>query len=84
MTQVLVQIDDDPPEVATVASVIEANAEDEDVAEALRSLRVGETVTFGGGGQPIVTITDLASAAPSCKPGGARRPGRRRLIDSRW
>lgn len=63
--RVQIQTDDDPAEVATLASVLADNGDDEDVVEALKGLNVGDTVTFGGGAQPLVTITGLASATPS-------------------
>ena len=65
-THVRFDVEDDPePEVCSLADALVVNADDEETVEALRSLKVGEVVVFGGGAQPLVTITGLASAEPA-------------------
>ena len=41
----------------SLAEMLEANAEDEELVEALRQMQPGEARNFGGGAAPITTIT---------------------------
>jgi hypothetical protein len=53
------QIDNDPT-TYTIDEMLEANEGDEAVAEALPTLAVGETATFGGGGAAETRVTRVS------------------------
>jgi len=92
-TDLVLTFEGDAPARCTLTEMLDANADDPDVCEAARSLKPGESVTFGGGAAPLVTLSRLEECTTAatgvttparCSPGWCARgtrasaPSRRR------
>jgi len=51
---------DGASETDTLQSFLEENRHDEEVCEAVRSLGVGGSVSFGGGASPLFTVVRIS------------------------
>ncbi|MDP3767823.1 MAG: hypothetical protein Q8S13_07395 [Dehalococcoidia bacterium] len=62
--RLIVQPEDEAPFLTTLAEFCRDNAEDADVCRAARRLRVGESISLGGGAAPYFTITRPRTRKP--------------------
>lgn len=54
-----IALDDDAPETGTLADFADANDGSPDLVAQVARLRIGESITEGGGAAPTVTITRI-------------------------
>lgn len=60
VTHVAVDFDDDETIIGTLSEFYESNAHDAELVEAVAALQPGESITVGGGAQPLVKVTALS------------------------
>ncbi|MFA5123016.1 hypothetical protein [Zavarzinia sp.] len=80
--QLQIQIIDDATgetvDTCTLAEFLAANVDDDDVCDAARGLKVGESTLIGGGAAPLVRLVGIGGKAV---PSDAIR---RKIEDARW